>query len=461
MSVSTDVINLLTDYGFRREEKAADHYLRMSQERRDRLLDEVASIYAEQQDAIVADCRASEEEFATYPEQGPLNRLGAEKVKQFALYADQLVIDDPLVDCHPDLQSPLTVEVEAGKRERDERAVIEAIKTLVEIRDLVRDGHVKLFPKALFSDKTAPVYYRELGNNLKTPEMAEYARDRMDVTRLIVNPDRSMQITGEAANQPTRSIAVAFKDAGVNAVADMWFWVPAEPGVNLSQENGSLRMTPQISADDLRKPMDADAFLPWVSDCRERSVLGRIKDGFDHIALAEAFGSHFVAQSPATWVLMRMEHENTRLRSDQAQISSVMSELNLPFLTRVEGSEIAALRRNEEAFENFRRAMRDFARSVTALPGTPDFSKQVRELQADKVDAELAKLNQQACRVVEKLGVNALLMGATLTTAAVTGQFAWLPALLTVLPNFVTLSQDREQISKNSLFFLWSLSRGR
>ena len=461
MSTSTNVINLLTDCGFRRKEKVADHYRRMSQARQNLLIDEVASIYAEEQGAIVADCRASNNDFSVYPEQGNFNSINAERVKQFALYTDQVVIDDPLVDCHPDLQSSVSFEVLAGKQERKTQTIINAIETLVEIRDLIRDGYVKLFPKAMFSDKTAPVYYRELGNNLRTAAMEEYARARMDGTRLILNADMGMTVTGEPLDQPTRSITVSFADDGERAAPHPWFFVPAKPGVNTFLSEEKREIAHRISPEDLQEPLDEKTFQAWVSDCRERTVLWRLNDGFDHAALADTFGSHFIAQSPATWELMRMLYQNNRLRSDQAQVSSVMSELKLPFLTRVGGREIATLRRNEEAFENFRRVMREFARSVTALPGTSDFSKQVSELQADKIDAELDKLNGQARRIIEKMGVNALLVGATLTATVATGQFAWLPAILTALPNALTVSQDHEQISKNSLFFLWKLSRGR
>ena len=461
MSASTNVIDLLTDYGFRRNEKVADHYRTMSQTRQNRLMDEVVSVYAKEQETIVADCRASNGEFAAYPEQSTFNSINAEKVKQFALYADQLVIDDPLVDCHPDLQSSARFEVLTGKQERRTQTIINAIEMLVEIRDLVRDGYVKLFPKAMFTDKTAPVYYRELGNNLRTAAMEEYARTGMDVTRLILNRDMGMTVTGEALDQPTRSITVSFADDGKHSAPHPWFFVPVKTGVNTFLNEEKREIAHRISPEDLQEPLDEKTFQAWVSDCRERTVLWRVGDGFDHAALADAFGSHFVAQSPATWELMRMLYQNNRLRSDQAQVSSVMSELNLPFLAHVGGREIAALRRNEEAFENFRRVMREFARSVTALPGTRDFSKQVSELQSDKIDAELDKLNQQARRIVEKMGVNALLVGATLTATAATGQFAWLPAILTALPNALSVSQDREQMSKNSLFFLWKLSRGR
>lgn len=460
MTTSVEIINLLQDHGFRRKENVAERYSRMSSMKKQQFMDSLADVYARNRKTILSGCQASEGSFSAYPEQSEARNLRVDEIKQYALFTDQLTINDPLIACHPDLQSKLTIYVREGRDHIEEQEVVRAIELLVDIKELIREGLVKLFPRNFFIDDTVYTYYRQLGNNLLNPEMEEYARKRMGVEQVVVNPDMSMKITGKPADDPTRSIAVTFKDEGQTAWPHPWFYI-SQNSENVRLDEAAMTISQRFSPQDINEPLDEETFTAWMSDCRERTILSRVEEGFEHITTAEALNSHFVAQSPATWELMRIQYQNKLLRSDQAQISSVVSELNLPFMGQVSAGDLVKLRHNEEAFENFRRAIREFARSVNTLPGTPDFSRQVRELQADKVDPELTKLDVQAKRVLQKLFVDSIIASAPLITSAVTGQFVWLSGLLSAFPLFVASSRDKEQMSKNALFFLWQLKKGR
>lgn len=460
MAISERIINLLDGYSLLNKGRVAERLRQMTPESRQRVLNEIAAYYlALKPEAVLTDSQARPEEFAVIPEYGEVAPSGVRDIKQLALYADHITIPDPLVALNPEVSVSARMGLGADREGLDLRSLTGALERLADLKELILGGWVRLWPRELFVDDSVPIYYRALGGNLRSPELERYATEQLTVYPTRMNPDGSIQVIPTDELEPTRSIVVLFTADGPRGGTYPWFLGQVKVGENVIIDEASGEIATRMAPEDFAGAISAEEFALWVRDCQERTILGRVEHVFENLNAANVLNGHFVARAQGSWDVLRIEATNQLLRPDQAKISSALLQMDLPFLAHAQAGEIANLRRNEIAFEEFRRAIRNLVRSITSIPGTDDFAREVAELQADTIDPELRKLDQQAKRIGEKALIDGIIAAGSLLATAVTGQFEWLSGLMGAGGLAVGASRDARDMQQNSLYFLWKLKQ--
>ncbi len=213
-------------------------------------------------------------------------------------------------------------------------------------------------------------------------------------------------------------------------------------------------------------PVPAE-FLTWISGPgRDYLKTGKVVYApfIPPLAMELEFLKHEV-DLPRKFGAASLFHQRHEWLSDDRL--QVLMSLDVPFLDGLDIATLSAVKQdNHDAFSAFSRSLLDSVNGIKSALGTEGFSREVRSIQRNQIDAALSDVDKTVRRVKQSralrkqgiltglLGLNAAAFIGVPDTALVTGLAAGVAAMVA---ERVAYLKEQGELTDKKGYFLWRL----
>ena len=208
---------------------------------------------------------------------------------------------------------------------------------------------------------------------------------------------------------------------------------------------------------ELDDAVDAELFHHWTHLERQKLVRRRAANLFKDLLLAGFYRAVFLTNSTVSSDLLLT---NTVASNDiEARVLSAIMSLDLPVLTNISVDDLARLRQKEDAFENFRSALRTALQHIDMQQDRASLAKELQIVKRDTLEREVAILHREAQRLRETLIFDTIVAIGALALTLPPAVTSLLAAALVVVKAVYDYSDRRELMHASPFFFYWRLIR--
>lgn len=234
--------------------------------------------------------------------------------RQFAgqtlFWAHHYLVPDPIADAALDQRATPD-------------AVRDGIRTLLELRPLIEAGLVVPMPVAVAKIATSGAVEEATGADLERRALLTWI-------------ERQLIVEGPTARE---ALFISARDDTADADFHLL-------GTTELEDDGTFRSRMLGHYDPSRD------YSAWINETRHKAAAGYLFDANQNVAIADAFGGHYITRSPFRARLIR-EQQNT-----QRGIHTISSFLDVPHLPEADSRTLASIATNEECVANLRAAVR-------------------------------------------------------------------------------------------------------
>lgn len=372
-----------------------------------------------------------------------------ERLKQSALYLDQLILPDPLFQLSREasdtedtlnrfLGMPQNKEIDRGK-------LAEAASKMKNLTPMVLADYVKFFPMSYFLEPNEgiPVIYSKTGfaDVLPEPIISKY-RENAEV-RSLSKTERGLIV--ENTLQPGRSIGVCFRGDHEMMAYDLVDQEIVETNYETRTASFQLKVP--------NEPPSVEVFEAWVAQSVNQSARVHFKQLLEMFRLSNILGSSYLTGSEFTHSLLG---SNDPRQSVEHHTADCVLNLDFPCIENISMHELMRVRAHDgEAFRLFRR---ELERRFRALRTETD--PEILKIKAENAVHELSGVQveeiRQKIRSLQKTALADIVVAAVGLSATVLTSGLSIAATAMALANGMrSYSEYRKQVRENPSFFLW------
>lgn len=379
-----------------------------------------------------------------------------DKLKQLALYMNQIIIGDPLfkeTEEKGNLHSTMSqfMGLKAGEGLSKKR-ISDAARYMKNSTYLVASQFVKFLPVSLLNEAPhdLPIVYSE--NNFCNAfprELYEWFHKNAQVHNI-------EKVDGYMRCDPSKPLSLGTTihvDFGKECLSNgmIYQFVRSEvEKINPNSQEVSFR---QYIPDSI-SPSD---FNTWVENSINRASIKVYNNIFNELYFARQANCMYLTESPFSAHLIQSAVPTKDPKTD---IANLTMELELPLFSQLPLNDIISIRCNYgEAFQNFRNML---AGKLTALRGITNPEELKRNL--ENVSYELSELqihdiNKEYKKIIRSFGFDGLLLTGSLITSFCTGGLTMLGAAGAVAKSGIDYMKYLSEVKENDGFFLWKVNR--
>jgi len=380
-----------------------------------------------------------------------------DKLKQLALYMNQIVVGDPLfreTDEKENLHGTMSkfMGLNPGV-ELDRKRISNAAYYMKNCTYLVVSQFIKFLPVSLLNEAPhdLPIVYSE--NNF----CDAFPRELYEWFHKNARVHNIEKIDGKMRCDPSKPLSLGTTihvDFGTECLSSgmiFQFARSSEVGKmnpNSHEVNFRLHIPDTISRND---------FEAWIENAINRASIRVYNDIFNELSFAKQVNCMYLTESPFSSHLIKSAVPTQNPKTDIANLSM---KLELPLFSQLSLNEIINIRCNYgEAFQNFRNML---AGKLIVLRGINDPEELKRNL--ENVSYELSELqihdiDKEYKKIVRSFGFDGLLLTGSLITSFCTGGLTMLGAAGAVAKSGVDYTKYLSKVKENDGFFLWKVNR--
>lgn len=377
-------------------------------------------------------------------------------LKQTALYVHQQILTDPLFDlgreANPDADAFNAV---FGLRtpKFDKREVVKAVRYLKALTPMVTGDYVKFFPTSRFFEPLPqiPLTYSRTGFAERVPkELIEFFHSNAHVTSAKAEGD---SISFGWPLERGRGIAVIFKDHPIVEAGQLFFLAEQE-FESVDRERRTAKSKFYMPA-TLPTP---ERFDSWVTQSINQSSGHVYRRLCIEMAVADNFGANHLSNSE---FIFKLVGQIAPVKGEETITPvNALLNVNLPILEKIDIETLMKVRRDEEAFAEFRL---EWDRQLKTLRGIsdPDVLKtRMDEVVRELTEVQVAKVDRAVTDLKKRLLRDLLIVGAgTLAGGIQSGGFGIVGAAMAGLQGYRSYSDYKRAKRQNPAFFLWKVLR--
>jgi hypothetical protein len=213
-----------------------------------------------------------------------------------------------------------------------------------------------------------------------------------------------------------------------------------------------------------RSRIDPLTFHHWEQGSRRETTLERMDRLYKDLYLARIAKAKFITSLPASRNLAQLSLDFDIERKGSNVITALL-RIDLPYFEGTDLSKIVEARRNELAFEEFRRALEKAFKEIDALPSTTEYQSRVDEVARDLLTVPLARVDKRMQTLKRNLLIEAgIILGGLTTTFVVSGDPTLLTtatgaAIVAALKMYKGEKAKEDEIKQTPSFFYWQVTR--
>jgi len=375
-------------------------------------------------------------------------------LKQTALYLDQIIIQDPLLN----QSTRQTTETETvGKHigysplEVDKSEVAKVCKYLKEITPMVSANHIKLFPISEYVNTkwSKQLYLNSIKSKGILPqEVDKFYWDNVKLSNVKSNGKGQFFIDPKDEFNISRAIHVSFGDdnianGNIFHKTQMLLYPPDENNQAL------LKM---IMPKELPTKLE---FEHWVSDSIDSSAINHYSTTVKEIELSVLLGSTYLTDEQVKSDLLRL---NSDVPENTIESYSLEKFLNyeLPYLDNIDLDKLMELKEYDgEIFENFRIELQRNLRELRSLTDPDQMREKIESIYHEFYIVQSNKVNQKVNQFKQQLASTAVISMASLIPAIATNGLSLLALLMAGANGYRDYSKYYEEAKNNPAFLFW------
>ena len=381
---------------------------------------------------------------------GARDSFSLDRLKQSALYLDQVVLPDPLFQQSQE-SSDTSDQVSRflgvpNRKEVDRKRLADAASRMKALTPMVAADYVKFFPVSYYfePDDNIPLYYSEtaFADALPTHILSKY-RENADV-RSLRRTDRGLAV--ENSLRRGRHISVQFR--GDHNGAMMGYALVQNEAVDVDAIARSIHFRPTLPDE----PPPVDEFQAWVDQSVNQAARAHHNALLKELALSELFGASYFTSSEFAHSLLGA---NDPAQSVEHHTADCILNIDLPYLEDIAIHDLMKVRNNDgDAFRLFRaeleRQLRELRTETDPDALTRKAENAVHELSVVRVaeiDQKIGSLKRRA------LADMTIAVGGLVATVVASG---WsIAATVAALASLYRSGSQRMQVRDNPAYFLW------
>jgi len=383
------------------------------------------------------------------------NTVSLDKLKQGALYVEQVVVDDPLFRLTHRQSEIARVSSQALGFEKDpdrvdRRRLVAAASYLKEITPMVASDYVVPIPVSVLFEPPAeiPLYAPADRNKSAVPEgIREWFWDRVQLSSLERTEDGWIDV-GEF--NIGRGLRVSFEGAGRDG--DFIYHLQEAEVVDYDDEEDVARFAMRIPD----HPPQEKEFYAWVEQSVNGSAYELIKRFHTEAAFSYDLNSSYLSPNPFAFELLQQTiGEDSNIPTHTA--NSVL-QFDLP-LVNADAETLMKIRDKEgEAFQNFRLKLEELFRELREIDDPNEAEKRKENLAHEISEVQVRDVQQKVSSIKKKLPYEVAGIAISLASGIATGGLstvAGLAALGAAAKAGLTAQNYRTEVAQHPAYFLW------
>lgn len=406
-------------------------------------------------------------------------RLPLTMIRQLCIYVNRIYIHDPIIDLWErfnSLDTNFELILSSPNREdrlanyRNEFEVV--VEQLLDLEPLITLGVVYVVPSQLIQSKREPgaLYGADLygpKGNLNSgtvappvmelpPGLADYINSNIRISPASFKNDKMMIYPLEDLDKPRRMIAVRFAD---EVALKVYFL--GSMSINKNEKGEITNEASMVfPLNDNTDELDANTFEHWVIGESQKYVRERLDELNTNLFLAATARAHFLTNIPSSKDLISLD-----INSDNSNenILKTLLEVELPYLSNVEISELANARKDEMAFQEFRTAF-DKAFSELESMEEDQRPKRIDELVRDLIQTPILRIDNRLQALHRNVLIDSVLaVGAFASTILSGGNtligLATMAAAAKAADSYKKAKTQEDELREQSSFFYWQATK--
>lgn len=384
------------------------------------------------------------------------NLPSEEKLKQLALYMNQILIGDPLfkeTEEKGSFDKTMSdfMKINPGE-ELDRKRISRAAHYMKSNAFLVASQFIKFLPVRLLNEapKNLPILYSE--NNFRDafpPELYNWFHKNARVHN-IEKVDGSMRYD---ISKPLQLGTTIHVDFGPECFSTGMIYQFVRSEIDkMNKDSAEVRFKQYIP-----DSISTNDFKEWVEHSINRASIRVYNDIFNELSFANQANCMYLTESTFSAQLLKSAVPSQGPKTDIANLSL---KLELPLFSQLSLNEIINIRCNYgESFENFRKML---ASKLIVLRGIQDpnelklnldnISYELEELQKHDIDKEYKK-------IIRSFGIDGMVLTGSLIASFCTGGLSMLGAAGAVAKSGLDYTRYLSEVKENDGFFLWKVNR--
>ena len=380
---------------------------------------------------------------------GARDSFSINRLKQSALYLDQVVLPDPLFQ---QSEEPSAISDQMSQflgmpnnKEVDRKRLAGAASRMKALTPMVAADYVKFFPVSYYlePDEQIPLLYSETGfaDALPTRILSKY-QENADV-RSLRRTDQGLAV--ENSLRRGRHISVQFRG---NHDGEMIYVLAQNEAVDVDAAARSIHFRSTLPDE----PPPVDEFQAWVAQSINQAARAHYHGLLKELALSQFFGASYLTSSEFTHSLFGA---NDSTQSVEHHTADCILNFDLPYLEDITIHDLMKVRDNDgEAFRLFRTELERQLRELRTETDPETLKRKAENAVHELSVVQVAAIDQKIRSLKKRALVEATIAAGGLVATVVSSGWS-IAATAVALASLSRSGSHIMQSRENPAYFLW------
>lgn len=378
-------------------------------------------------------------------------------LKQFSLYMDKVIINDPLFELtRIESEQSQVASQYLGREDRgiDREKLIRAIDYMRTATPMVAGQFAKFIPMSYIHEPPSetPIYYSEnYFADVLPKDLLEWFRKRVQL-RPLHKGNNYWYSTNENLSKPYRSIVIDFKSHSSPGFIYFLFDIEVVSYNDSTREAQFRQWLPD-------EPPEQSRFEAWIFQSINRSAERFYKSLISELKISISFGSIYLTTSPFTSKLL-----NLNLASKhhfETDIANLVLNLEIPIVKEASAQALMRVRQDEIVFNNFRTELARQLKELRLIQDPVTLKKELENVSHELTRVQLNQINSKLSNIKKAAFGDSVILLGSLATTIITSGWSLLGALAALAKGYKDYNKYLSEIKQNPCYFLWKLNKNK
>lgn len=384
-----------------------------------------------------------------------IEKTSFELLMQPSIYLEQFIIYDPLfkfTETESEVSRVASEYLGFKEKSIDKSELAKTCAFLRRISPMIAADYVKILPFSYHFEApkqlaiNLPVNYY---NEILPQEILEYFWMNVLVNSMVREED-GWRITDKLF--PCRGIHIDFRDYNAERTFIYHLWELVSESLDETTGKALFRQTLPDT------PPNSEYFKAWVN----QSVNSASKAIYDKVFLENIIASQlnatYLSDSPFIGNLLTTHFGVADPKNSiQGFTATELLNMDLPFLSNIDVSELMAIRKHEEGvFQNFRLELERHFRELREITDPNELALAKENVIHELNDVQVNQIQRTMKNVTSNMKIDALLLtGGMVATAAPTMGLSLLAIALGLGKGYKDFKDYQDKVKENPSYLLW------
>ena len=376
------------------------------------------------------------------------------KLKQAALYLEEIIIEDPIFALSNINHKPTDVikkfmgnyDIEKINRFN----LSNAAQKLIDLQPLVAGGYVKIYPYSfeLEPEVNTPLWFSNTGfTDILPPKILDFYQEKA-IVKSVQNNDGTFLVMNDL--YPCDQIHINFQSM--------------EHGFSMGHLLTTSTFTPTDKENVykvIQKRLDAmptlEHFQKWVQESINRTAISHYEQLYKRLSICNNLDSMFVTEHQFEHFLL---NENFHHQDIPSNTLNCTMKMDVPFIDSISSENLMLIRNDYgSAFQSFRKELEKGLRAVRYETNIDKINMIIEDTQHELFEVQMTQIEPQIKQLRNTHTLEAIIAIAGIGVSIATSGSSLIATLLAGLNAIKSQTDFKSKIAANPSHFLWEVKK--